>query len=133
MITVYLITFLFIVCSILCLCKPLRTLIEQKSIYPKCFKVPRTGFTPFFGHLLALNGRISKRGTPHVARCSCLFRIDLCSEHFQALLSFCREYPEEPVICIWFFLWPALVFHRVKYLEVFTSLSRRQRIEFIVR
>ena len=130
MITVYLLTFLFIVSAILCLCKPLRLLIEQKSIYPLCFKVPKIGFTPFFGHLFALNGRISKRGTTrHFS--AILYRIDVCLEHFQALLSFCREYPDEPVICIWFFLWPALIFHRAEYLEVITSIFAN--VGFIVR
>jgi cell division protein FtsL len=63
MITIYLITILMIIFSLIYLYKPIYKLIKQKSIYSSCFKIPQNNYKPMFGHALALSGHISKRGT----------------------------------------------------------------------
>ncbi|CAF3830209.1 unnamed protein product [Rotaria sp. Silwood1] len=107
MITICLITILIIISSILYLYKPIRKFIQQKTIYSKCFKTPKSNCIPLFGHFFLLAGQVSKR------------------EHYQHLLKLCREYPQEPVICVWFFLWPFLAFTRVDYLEIFLAANSK--------
>ncbi|CAF1200926.1 unnamed protein product [Rotaria sordida] len=104
---IYLIIILIIISSIVYLYKPIRKLIQQKTIYSSCFKTPKSDYIPIFGHLFSLAGQISKR------------------EHYQYFLKYCREYSNEPIICIWFFLWPFLVFRRVDYLEIFLAAGSK--------
>ncbi|CAF1472592.1 unnamed protein product [Rotaria sordida] len=61
MTTIYLIIILIIISSIVYLYKPIRKLIQQKTIYSSCFKTPKSDYIPIFGHLFSLAGQISKR------------------------------------------------------------------------
>ncbi|CAF2948488.1 unnamed protein product, partial [Rotaria sp. Silwood2] len=61
MTTICLITILIIISSILYLYKPIRKLIQQKTIYSSCFKIPKSDYVPLFGHLFSLAGQVSKR------------------------------------------------------------------------
>ncbi|CAF1330310.1 unnamed protein product [Rotaria sordida] len=58
---IYLIIILIIISSIVYLYKPIRKLIQQKTIYSSCFKTPKSDYIPIFGHLFSLAGQISKR------------------------------------------------------------------------
>jgi hypothetical protein len=42
----------------------------------------------------------------------------LIIDHYQNLLKLAREYPDEPIVCIWFYIYPALIITKVDYLEV---------------
>ncbi|CAF3826441.1 unnamed protein product [Rotaria sp. Silwood1] len=63
MTTICLIMILIIISSILYLYKPICKLIEQKTIYSSCFKIPKCDYIPVFGHMFTLAGQVSKRGT----------------------------------------------------------------------
>ncbi|CAF4843510.1 unnamed protein product [Rotaria sp. Silwood1] len=61
MTTICLIMILIIISSILYLYKPICKLIEQKTIYSSCFKIPKCDYIPVFGHMFTLAGQVSKR------------------------------------------------------------------------
>ncbi|CAF0886524.1 unnamed protein product [Adineta ricciae] len=79
--------------------QPICRVIYQKSVYSSTILCPRSH--PIFGVFFHLNGRISK------------------AEQFRRLLSYWYEHPNEPVICLWFFIWPFLLINRSDYLEPF--------------
>lgn len=60
--TVGLFTLLLFILSIIFFSKPTRKYFEQRAVYDKVLPIPKTGYVPFFGHLAALGGQVSKRG-----------------------------------------------------------------------
>jgi hypothetical protein len=121
MITWILTAVLVIILSIVPLYGPIRRFIQQKRTYSQTLKTPSTGRVPVLGHFLVLNGRISKRGKSNVLLLRLkyfLFHCLIVVEHYRRLLDFYREFPDEPVISMWFLIWPFLMFNRADYLEV---------------
>ena len=116
MITIYLLSILIIIFSIIYLYKPINKFIKQKSIYSLCFKIPQKGYIPIFGHMFSLSGQVSKRGK--FSNDFNYFNLFPFSDHFQTLVDFSHEYPNESVFCIWFFFFPAIIIKKVDYLEV---------------
>ena len=53
-------------------------------------------------------------------------------EQFRRLLSYWYEHPNEPVICLWFFIWPFLLINRSDYLEVGYIISNISNNNFNV-
>lgn len=62
MISLYLVALLIIIISTLYLYSSIRNFIENNYTNLSCFKVPKFGYVPIFGHFFLFATQVSKRG-----------------------------------------------------------------------